>query len=210
MRLGVAIPGQIDREAGTFEPLADVAKEIEAVGFDSAWVFDSIGRGISHDPLIALSAVAAVTGLEVGTGILQVPLCHPVELASRLLSAQAAYDGRLVVGVGAGSTRGDYETVGQDFESRFATLSDSLSLMQALWAGEAVGNAAASPMAWIGRRAAGPDRQLAVEEMDRPRSRGIRRLDRLCPQRRLGHHGGWNRGVPQARRRPGCRSEHRP
>src|SRR5262249_919215 len=63
-------------------------RRIEAAGFDSAWVFDSIGRGfLLPDPLVALSVAAAVTRtIELGTGVLQVPLRRAVELAHRVLT----------------------------------------------------------------------------------------------------------------------------
>src|SRR6266508_4113060 len=59
--------------------LADAARGIEAAGFESAWTFDSVGRGtLRPDPLMALAVVATVTRtIELGTGVLQVPLRNP-------------------------------------------------------------------------------------------------------------------------------------
>lgn len=119
----------------------------EQIGFDSIWFFDAIGRGSFHlDPLIGVSIAAAVTErVEVGTCILQVPLRHPVELAHRILTAQLMTGGRLLLGVGAGSTRGDFEAVGQDYETRFRALRNALPLMQRLWKGETVDGVNLSP-----------------------------------------------------------------
>jgi alkanesulfonate monooxygenase SsuD/methylene tetrahydromethanopterin reductase-like flavin-dependent oxidoreductase (luciferase family) len=112
----------------------------ERIGFDSLWVFDSIGRtSFVPDPLIQVSVAAAVTErIEVGTCILQVPLRHPVELAHRILTAQLMTGGRLRLGVGAGSTRADFDAVGQDYEARFKALREALPLMRRLWQGETV------------------------------------------------------------------------
>ena len=61
MRLGIALPTEdaADQPAADgrrilrAESLAEGARRIEAAGFDSAWVFDSIGRGfLLPDPLI--------------------------------------------------------------------------------------------------------------------------------------------------------------
>jgi hypothetical protein len=61
---------------------------IEQAGFDSAWFFDAIGRGFMRRILIgAAVAAAATTRIEIGTGVLQVPLRNPVELAHRILTA---------------------------------------------------------------------------------------------------------------------------
>src|SRR5579871_4393767 len=63
--------------------MADYARRIEAAGFPGIWVGDSMGRGRpTLDPLTALAALAAVTDrVELGVGVLQVSLRHPVELA---------------------------------------------------------------------------------------------------------------------------------
>jgi alkanesulfonate monooxygenase SsuD/methylene tetrahydromethanopterin reductase-like flavin-dependent oxidoreductase (luciferase family) len=144
MRLGVILPRT--EEGGqplAATTLAEGARRIEAAGLDSAWVFDSLGRGfLLPDPLVALSVAAAVTRtIELGTGVLQVPLRRPVELAHRTLTLHLVSGGRLLLGVGAGSTAADFAAVGVDFASRFRQLDESLALMRALWTGARVGEA---------------------------------------------------------------------
>ncbi len=124
---------------------------IEAIGFDSLWCFDAIGRGtLLPDPLIALSVAATVTQrLEVGTCILQVPLRRPVELAHRILTAHLACQGRLLLGVGAGSTKTDFDAIGLDYTSRMQAFEEALPVMRALWNGETVGAANLTPWASV-------------------------------------------------------------
>lgn len=139
MRLGINL--RIGKnESITNNTITEAMRAAERIGFDSIWFFDSIGRtNFVPDPLILLSVAAAVTErIEVGTCILQVPLRHPVELAHRILTAQLMTGGRLQLGVGAGSTRADFDAIGQDYEARFRTLRDALPLMQRLWRGETV------------------------------------------------------------------------
>jgi alkanesulfonate monooxygenase SsuD/methylene tetrahydromethanopterin reductase-like flavin-dependent oxidoreductase (luciferase family) len=128
--------------------LADAARGIEKAGFESAWTFDSVGRGaLRPDPLMALAVAASVTrGLELGAGVFQVPLRNPVELAQRVLTAQLVSGGRLRFGVGAGSTASDFAALGLDFDSRFRRLSESLAIMRRLWAGETVDGASLAPV----------------------------------------------------------------
>jgi len=130
------------------QSLADAARRIEAAGFESAWAFDAIGRGfLLADPLTALSVAATVTRhIELGTGVLQVPLRNPVELAQRVLTTHLVSGGRLRLGVGAGSTTADFEALGIDFASRFRRLDESLSIMRRLWANERVGRASLEPV----------------------------------------------------------------
>jgi alkanesulfonate monooxygenase SsuD/methylene tetrahydromethanopterin reductase-like flavin-dependent oxidoreductase (luciferase family) len=126
--------------------MADYARRIEASGFPGIWVGDSMGRGRpTLDPLTALAALAAVTErVELGIGVLQVSLRHPIELAHRVQSVQALSGGRLRLGVGSGSTRADFELLGSDYDHRFRTLRNSLDIMHRVWRGEPVNGGALS------------------------------------------------------------------
>ncbi len=139
MRLGISISTTTD-DTITGEKVVAGMKAAERIGFDGLWFFDTIGRGYhTPDPLIQVSVAAAVTEkIELGTCILQVPLRNPVELAHRLLTAQLMTGGRLTLGVGAGSTKADFDAIGGDYESRFKALRTALPLMQRLWRGETV------------------------------------------------------------------------
>ena len=150
MRLGVTMARTCpDGSLLTGEALVMGARLVERAGFDSLWCFDAIGRGfILPDPLIAVSVAAAATErLTVGTCILQVPLRRPVELAHRILTASLVCGDRLLLGVGAGSTRADFEAVGVDFDARMQEFADALAVMRRLWAGERVGAASLTP--WL-------------------------------------------------------------
>jgi alkanesulfonate monooxygenase SsuD/methylene tetrahydromethanopterin reductase-like flavin-dependent oxidoreductase (luciferase family) len=148
VRLGLALPNAASGGGPlTGAALIASARAIERAGFDSLWCFDSIGRGhMIPDPLIAVSVVAAVTErLTVGTGILQVPLRRPVELAHRILATHLICGGRLLLGVGAGSSQPDFDAVGVDFATRMQQMDDALVLMRRLWRGEKVGDAQLQP-----------------------------------------------------------------
>jgi alkanesulfonate monooxygenase SsuD/methylene tetrahydromethanopterin reductase-like flavin-dependent oxidoreductase (luciferase family) len=146
-RVGISLPGGGGAALGP-SALADAARNIESAGFSSAWTFDAIGRGwLLPDPLTALAIAGTVTrDIELGTGILQVPLRNPVELAQRVLTTHLASGGRLRLGVGAGSTPADFAALGLDFASRFRVLDESLATMRRLWAGERVGEASLAPV----------------------------------------------------------------
>lgn len=149
MRLGVIMPRMNpDGSPLTGNTLGDGARAIERAGFDSLWCFDAIGRGFMlPDPLITLSVAASVTSrVSVGTCILQIPLRRPVELAHRILTASLICGDRLLLGVGAGSTKADFDAVGVDFATRMQDFSDALATMRRLWSGEQVG--AANLMPW--------------------------------------------------------------
>src|SRR3989442_2896467 len=148
MRLGLALPNASpEGRPLTGHALIAGTRAVERAGFDSLWCFDSIGRGsMIPDPLIAVSVAATVTErLTLGTGILQVPLRRPVELAHRILTAHLICGGRLLLGVGAGSTKADFDAVGVDFDTRMQQMEEALALMRRLWQGEKVGAAQLNP-----------------------------------------------------------------
>src|SRR5919109_1662436 len=148
MRLGLALANATpDGRPLTGAALIAFARAVERAGFDSLWYFDSIGRGFMiPDPLIAVSVAATATErLTLGTGILQVPLRRPVELAHRILTAHLICGDRLLLGVGAGSTKADFDAVGVDFETRMRQFEETLAVVRRLWQGEKVGAAHLNP-----------------------------------------------------------------
>lgn len=148
MRLGINIP----REHPDGRPFnaADImtrARAIEAAGFDGIWLGESMNRGApSVDTLSVLSIAAAATSrVELGSAVLQVPLRRPAELAHRLLTLHALSGGRFVAGLGAGSTRADFDACGINYDDRFRLFAAALPEIRRLINGEQVGEANLRP-----------------------------------------------------------------
>ncbi|MCP3856323.1 MAG: LLM class flavin-dependent oxidoreductase [Actinomycetia bacterium] len=148
MRIGIISP-TVETDGSPLQSgsIADGARRIETAGFDSLWVFDAVARGFMlADPLIAVAVAATATErLEVGTCILQVPLRHPVELAHRILTTQLVCGGRFSLGVGAGSTKTDFDAIGLDYNERLTEFETALPIMRTLWDGEDVDGARLDP-----------------------------------------------------------------
>jgi len=168
--------------------VADYARRIEASGFPGIWVGDSLGRGRpTLDPLVELAVLAAVTRrVELGIGVLQLPLRHPIELAHRVQSVQALSGNRLVLGVGSGSTKADFDLLGYDYDKRFGTMRSSLDIMRRAWRGEPANTWYAVDMAGLRRRTADFGRSLAQPSLDHPGRQGISGLDAVRPLQQLG------------------------
>ncbi len=146
MRIGVSL--NIHRlETASGSLYTDAMRTAEKVGFDGIWFFDALGRGTFRvDPISGMAAAAAVMDtIELGTCILLVPLRGTVELAHRILGIHYLSGGRIRLGVGTGSTEGDFKATGNDFSARFRKLAEALPVMQALWRGEVVGDANLTP-----------------------------------------------------------------
>lgn len=146
--IGVALASS-DIHRASARNLAESARNMEEAGFAGVWVGDAVARrstSRSLDPFAVLAIAAAVTEkIELGTAIVQVPLRRRVELAHRALSLHQLASGRFVFGVGAGSTRADFDAVGVPFESRFEELRAAVPDMKALWRGDQVGEACLYP-----------------------------------------------------------------
>ena len=86
------------------------------------------------DGLVALGAVVEATGeLGLMTTVAVPALRHPAVLARTLVGLDLVSGGRVVAGIGAGSSRADYEAVGIPFDERWRRLDEAaVSLRQLL------------------------------------------------------------------------------
>ncbi|MCY3861965.1 MAG: LLM class flavin-dependent oxidoreductase [bacterium] len=204
MRLGAALPFT-DLSGGPLRPDSQIsaARTIEQLGYSSIWAFDAVGRGfMMSDPLMALAVAASGTSdVELGTGILQLPIRNVAEVVHRLFSLEVLAPGRVLFGVGPGSTRDDFKVFGGDYGGRFAEFDHQWgelrqfvqqgkadgrdlcawpqvlgkpALMLAGWRGPWVERAAAEAAGWIASGAHADDDQLA-EALTRYRGAGGRR-----------------------------------
>src|SRR3954452_8114715 len=90
---------------------ADSARELEDLGYSTAFVPDHFDEGLG--PITAMAvAAAATTTLNVGSLVLDCDFRHPAVLARELASIDVLSEGRLEVGIGAGWKRLDYDRSG--------------------------------------------------------------------------------------------------
>lgn len=129
MKLG-ALLGPVD--PANPNSLPDQAKQLEQTGYDSLWSAQAMGRGfLMTDPLIALTAAAVVTDkVELGTGILQLSLYEPVDVALKTFSLMQISGPRLLLGLGAGSTEPDHVIHRSDFGQRFSVFNERLAWLR--------------------------------------------------------------------------------
>ena len=157
LRIGAKLPhtGPLPARLG----LVKMAKRLEQAGFDSMWVSDHVvfpqevrsrypfsadGRptwamDIDYiEPLIALAAIAPATSrAEIGTSVLILPMRNPVLFAKQAANIDVLSRGRLVLGVGVGWLREEFEALDADFDARGEVLDEWLEIARALWTGAA-------------------------------------------------------------------------
>jgi len=121
--------------------------EAEERGFDSVWFTDHVIGSHSFEPvyepewveaLTALSYVAAITSrVRIGVSVLVAPYRDPVYAAKVLSSVDNLSAGRVVVGVGAGWSRVEYQALGRAgiYDARGSVTDETLAVIRRCWEG---------------------------------------------------------------------------
>src|ERR1700750_2554802 len=85
------------------------------------------------DGATALAAVIGRSGaMDLATTVANVALRGPVPLAKTLAALDVLSDGRVVAGVGPGSSPRDYEAVGVPFEERWKRFDEAAAILRSL------------------------------------------------------------------------------
>lgn len=145
LSLGICIP---NFRAGTGpETMLAAAQTAERLGWHSALatdhvLVDSAERARDYRHIYeALASIAWLAGqtttIRLGTSVLVAPMRNALVLAKELATIDALSDGRLVVGLGIGWSRNEFESVGagERFAHRGAWLEETIALWRHLWAG---------------------------------------------------------------------------
>ena len=139
MRIGIGLPTSTPGRAGP--ALVDWARRADEGPFTSLGVIDRMVYD-ALDPLVALSAAAAVTSrVRLCTMIAIGPLRRTAVLAKQAASLDALSAGRLVLGLSIGARRDDYEAAGADWAGRGRQLSEQLARMRDVWEDPTIGPA---------------------------------------------------------------------
>jgi probable F420-dependent oxidoreductase len=128
----------LDRQPWTLHRLLEYAQTAESMGFQALSANDHLvfGRPWLDGPT-ALAAVLGRTGRMALATTVALPVVRgPVALAKSLAAIDLLSGGRLVVGVGPGSSARDYAAVGIPFEERWKRLDEAVQALRALWLGE--------------------------------------------------------------------------
>lgn len=95
-------------------------------------------RNALVDPVIGMAWAAAATAtIEVGSNILVLPQRQPTFLAKELASLDSFSSGRVLLGVGTGWAKEEFDAVGVDFAERGKRTDEGIEALRALWGQEA-------------------------------------------------------------------------
>lgn len=145
MRFGVCIP-TYDRY-GDPDVLRRLIVEAERLGFDSVWFGDHIVvpdyATSMTDPhwyeaiTTASAGIGMTTRLRFGTDVLVTPNRNPLLLAKMAATASELSGGRLILGMGIGYLKGEFDALGSPpYERRGAVTDEYLRIMRLLFEAE--------------------------------------------------------------------------
>jgi len=134
MKIGLSpLQGQ-----ASFDETLRECEHAEAAGFDSVWLGEHHNNPILHPaPLIGLAAIASrTTRVKLGTGVLLLPLYHPMMVAEEGAMVDMISGGRLILGIGAGYAPEEFSAFGYSLKERGSRLEEGASLLCRLWTEE--------------------------------------------------------------------------
>ena len=152
MKLGVSFAnsGKFSRP----DLFGELARGCEAIGIESIWTVEHVVIPQPHmpypgskdgqmpggdevpipDPLIPLAYAAAITSkLKLSTGVIILPQRHPLYLAKQLATLDVLSNGRLMVGIGSGWMKEEFDALQVPFNVRGARTDESIEAMRTLW-----------------------------------------------------------------------------
>lgn len=147
-------------------PLAEyatLARCADELNYESVWVADHLAAPIEFaptypyresgkpsfvadtpfaDPFVLHAQLAAVTRqVQLGIGVLVLPLRNPFVVAKAAATTQELSGGRLQLGVGVGWMKEEFDAVGEAFSGRAGRMEEMIEVMKKLWTGQAVEHA---------------------------------------------------------------------
>ncbi len=147
MQIGVIYPQtELAPDPAT---LRAYASEVEQMGYRHILVYDHV-LGVDpiahqgwegpydvdtpfHEPFVMFGFLAALTSIELVTGIVISPQRQTALLAKQAAEVDILAEGRFRLGVGVGWNRVEYESLGQDFATRGRREEEQVDLLRLLW-----------------------------------------------------------------------------
>jgi probable F420-dependent oxidoreductase len=131
---------------------AELARELEARGFESVWAPEHSHIPLSRktpipsggelsrqyydvmDPFVSLTAVAAATKtIKIGTGVCLVIQRDTIQTAKLVASLDQVSGGRFLFGIGGGWNQDEMEDHGTVYATRFKKMREQIEAMKAIW-----------------------------------------------------------------------------
>lgn len=137
MKIGVQLP-EVEWEV-PFPQLIEMAQLAEQVGFDSVWYGDHliydlpVGARGPWEAWTTLAALAASTStIQLGPLVASTSFHAPAMLAKQAATVDAISEGRLIVGLGAGWNKREYDAFGFAYDRRVSRFEEAFTIIRTL------------------------------------------------------------------------------
>lgn len=118
--------------------MIDHAERAEAAGFDAVFLPDHHFTGympMASDPMMFAAYLAArLKRMHFGFSVTTVPLHHPVRFVERINILDQLTEGRLLIGVGSGTTPEEMIGFGVNYKEASRLAEENLAIAEQLWA----------------------------------------------------------------------------
>jgi alkanesulfonate monooxygenase SsuD/methylene tetrahydromethanopterin reductase-like flavin-dependent oxidoreductase (luciferase family) len=111
----------------------------DALGFQSVWFMEhhASSDGYLPSPIVMAAAAAGRTRrMQIGVGVMLLPLYHPLRAAEDLAVLDLVCGGRLQLTVGAGYRQEEYAQFGLDLRKRPSLMERGIETLKQAWTGE--------------------------------------------------------------------------
>jgi alkanesulfonate monooxygenase SsuD/methylene tetrahydromethanopterin reductase-like flavin-dependent oxidoreductase (luciferase family) len=116
-----------------YDDAVEQVKSAERAGFATAWFAEHHFSNycVCPSPLMMIARLAGETRrIKLGSGVVVVPLYHPVRLISEIGMVDALTHGRLVLGIGSGYQPYEFERFGEDLGDSAEKLVEFLGMLE--------------------------------------------------------------------------------
>jgi probable F420-dependent oxidoreductase len=128
------------RRALSYQKTRQIAQQVEEAGFDSLWLYDHLLYRPEGQPTIGiweswtfLSALAEATQrVELGTLVTCNSFRNPAMLAKMAITLDEVSQGRLILGLGAGWNKPEFDAFGIPFDHRVDRFEEALQIIHPL------------------------------------------------------------------------------
>ena len=147
MQIGVTFPqSEIGADVGAVRAYAE---RVEQLGFSHLLAYDHVLgadpavhhgwngpydlRTTFHEPFVVFGYLAAITSLELVTGVIILPQRQTALVAKQAAEVDLLTEGRFRLGVGLGWNAVEYEALGKTFTDRGRRIGEQVTLLRRLW-----------------------------------------------------------------------------
>ncbi|MBI3951708.1 MAG: LLM class flavin-dependent oxidoreductase [Acidobacteria bacterium] len=129
-------PPRAENIARLYDEVLEETEVAEECGFDSCLLPEHhlMPDGFLPSPLVFCGAIASRTSkILIGTGVLQLPIQHPLRVAEDSAVIDNISKGRLILGVGLGSRAEELKAFGIETKDAVSRFEESIRIIESAW-----------------------------------------------------------------------------